>query len=187
MRKHPSLMAFNFEKWVEENADQLKPPVGNKLMHTGSDMIVIAVGGPNTRADFHDDPADEWFYQIKGNMILKIADKGGIYDVPISEGEVFMLPRHTLHSPQRPQAGSIGIVVEGPRQAGMLEGFEWFCFECESRVHRVEVPLDGPEGIVNQLPKIFDSYDKNIEARTCPECGVLHPGKGKPPEGWVDL
>ena len=75
MRKHPSLMAFNFEKWIEENADQLKPPVGNKLVHTDSDMIVMVVGGPNTRVDFHDDPANEWFYQIRGNMILKIADE----------------------------------------------------------------------------------------------------------------
>ena len=98
-----------------------------------------------------------------------------------------MLPPHTLHAPQRPQVGSIGIVVEGARHAGMLEGFEWFCFECESRVHRVEVPLDGPEGIVHQLPKIFESYHNDISARTCSECGALHPGKGKPPEGWVGL
>ena len=98
-----------------------------------------------------------------------------------------MLPPHTLHAPQRPQAGSLGIVVEGARHAGMLEGFEWFCFECESRVHRVEVPLDGPQGIVDKLPKIFESYHNDVDARTCPECGAVHPGKGKPPEGWVGL
>ena len=187
MRTHPRFEAFNFKKWIEENADQLKPPVGNKLVHTDSDMIVMVVGGPNTRVDFHDDPANEWFYQIKGDMVLKIADEGGIYDVPICEGEVFMLPPHTLHAPQRPQVGSFGLVVEGARYAGMLEGFEWFCFECENRVHRVELPLDGPEGIVHKLPKIFEAYHNDISARTCSECGTLHPGKGKPPEGWVGL
>jgi len=186
MRTHPRLEAFNFKKWVEENADQLKPPVGNKLIHVGSNMIVMAVGGPNTRMDFHDDPAEEWFYQIKGDMILKIADEGGIYDVSIREGDVFMLPANTLHAPQRPEE-SLGIVIEGPRQAGMVEGFEWFCFECETRDHRVEVPLDGPQGIVDQLPRIFDSYHDDISARTCPECGTIHPGKGKPPEGWVNI
>ena len=184
MRSHPKLKAFNFEKWIDENADQLKPPVGNKLIHTDSDMIVMVVGGPNRRVDFHDDPAEEWFYQLKGDMILKIADEGGIYDLPIREGEVFMLPRHILHAPQR-QKNSIGIVVEGPRQAGMMEGFEWFCFKCENMVHRVEVPLDGPQGIVSQLPEIFESYHKDIDARTCRECGTVHPGKGLPPEGWV--
>ena len=187
MIEHPSLKAFNFNKWVEDNADQLKPPVGNKLMHKDADMIVMVVGGPNTRVDFHDDPVNEWFYQVKGDIILKIADQKGIYDIPIREGEVFMLPPHVLHAPQRPQVGSVGIVVEGARHAGMLEGFEWFCFNCQARVHRVDVPLDGPEGIVDKLPQIFESFANDIDARTCENCGTLHPGKGPAPDGWVNI
>lgn len=187
MPAHPRLQAFNFEKWVEDNADQLKPPVNNKLMHAGVDMIVMVVGGPNTRVDFHDDPVEEWFHQIKGDMMLKIADEGCIYDITVRESEVLMLPPHTIHAPQRPQEGSIGIVVEAPRQEGMLEGFEWYCFECESRVHRVEVPLGGPEGIVEVLPKIYDAFFEDEEARTCQKCGTLHPGKGQAPEGWIVL
>lgn len=74
-------------------------------------MIVMVVGGPNTRVDFHDDPVEEWFYQVKGNMVLKIAENGEIYDVPIREGEVFFLPSHTMHAPQRPEEDSIGIVI----------------------------------------------------------------------------
>ena len=97
--------AFNFQKWVEDNADQLKPPVNNKLMHAGVDTIVMVVGGPNTRVDFHDDPVDEWFFQVRGDMMLKIANDDGIHDVPIREGEVLMLPPHTIHAPQRPQEG----------------------------------------------------------------------------------
>jgi len=187
MPPHPSLQAFNFEKWVKENANQLKPPVNNKLLHDGVDMIVMVVGGPNTRVDFHDDPVNEWFHQVKGDMMLKIADRDGIYDVPVREGEVMMLPPHTLHAPQRPQEGSIGIVVEAPRQAGMLEGFEWYCFECETRVHRVEVTLGGPDGIVELLPKVYQAFYEDEEARTCSKCGTLHPGKGQAPEGWIAL
>ncbi len=187
MALHPKLRAFNFQKWVEDNADKLRPPVNNKLLHTEGDMIVMVVGGPNTRVDFHDDPVEEWFYQVKGDMMLKIADGGEIYDIPIREGEVFLLPPHVIHAPQRPQEGSIGIVVEAPRQPGMMEGFEWYCFDCGTRVHRAEVSLGEPGGIVAALPKIYDAFHNDTEARTCPECGTLHPGKGKPPEGWVSL
>ncbi|WP_380057905.1 3-hydroxyanthranilate 3,4-dioxygenase [Falsihalocynthiibacter sp. SS001] len=187
MPNHPRLKAFNFQKWVEDNADKLKPPVGNQLLHKEGDMIVMVVGSPNTRMDFHDDPVEEWFYQVKGDMMLKIADEGKIYDIPIREGEVFMLPPHVRHAPQRPQEGSLGIVVEAPRQPGMVEGFEWYCFDCEARVHRVEVALDSPEGIVTELPKIYEAFDKSIEDRTCPNCGTVHPGRGKPPADWVQL
>ena len=187
MTSHPKFAPFNFTKWIDENQEFLKPPVSNKLLHTGGGMIVMVVGGPNTRVDFHDDPVEEWFYQLRGDMMLKIAEDGEIYDVPIREGEVFMLPPHTRHAPQRPQAGSIGIVVEAPRQDGMLEGFEWYCFECEKKVHRVEVPLGGPQGIVDALPKIYDAFFEDEEARTCPKCGTLHPGKGQAPEGWIVL
>lgn len=187
MAAHPSLRAFNFEAWVEENRDKLKPPVGNQLLHHDSGMIVMVVGGPNTRTDFHDDPVDEWFYQIKGDIVLKIADRGEIYDIAIHQGDVFMLPAHTVHAPQRPQEGSIGIVVESPRMMGMKEGFEWYCFNCKARVHRVEVSLLDPNDIVDVLPKIFDEFHADVDARTCPNCAELHPGKGKPPDGWVQL
>lgn len=185
--QHPKFRPFNFLDWVDHNQDRLKPPVGNQLLHDESGMIVMVVGGPNTRVDFHDDPVEEWFYQIKGDMILKIADDGAIYDVPIREGEVFMMPSHTIHAPQRPQEGSFGIVVEAPRMAGMREGFEWYCFNCSARVHRVEVSLTAASGIVTELPKVYDAFHADEAARTCAECGTVHPGKGPPPEGWVVL
>lgn len=119
--------------------------------------------------------------------MLKIAEKGEIYDVPIREGEVFLLPPHALHAPQRPQAGSIGLVIEAPRQPDMMEGFEWFCFQCGERVHRVEVSLADPSMIVTALPKVYQDYHDDMEARKCAHCGEIHPGKGKPPEGWVQL
>jgi 3-hydroxyanthranilate 3,4-dioxygenase len=184
---HPKFIPFNFTKWVEDNQDKLQPPVNNQLLHHDSGMIVMVVGGPNTRVDFHDDPVEEWFYQIKGDMMLKVREDGVIYDVPIREGEVFMMPAHTIHAPQRPQEGSLGIVVESPRMAGMREGFEWFCFECGTRVHRIEVALVDPAMIVEALPQVYNNFHDDIQARTCPDCGTLHPGKGKPPADWVKL
>ena len=78
-------------------------------------MTVQVVGGPNERTDYHDDPVEEFFYQLKGDMLLKVVDNGNFYDVPIREGEVFLLPAHVRHSPQRPQEGSVGLVVEAAR------------------------------------------------------------------------
>ena len=177
------LKAFNFQKWIDEHKPLLKPPVGNKLVFEGTDTIVQVVGGPNARADYHDDPVEEFFYQLKGDMVLKVYDEGKFYDVPIREGEVFMLPAHVRHSPQRPQEGSIGLVVEPSRPPGTVDGFEWFCFECGTKLHRIEVTV---ENIVRDLPPLYEAFFADEEKRTCTNCGALHPGK-KPPEGWVKL
>ena len=116
------LHAFNFQNWIDENQHLLKPPVGNKKVFEDGDMTVQVVGGPNERTDYHDDPVEEFFYQLKGDMVLKVVDNGKFYDVPIREGEVFLLPPHVRHSPQRPQEGSVGLVVEAarPRRARCL-------------------------------------------------------------------
>ena len=100
------LKAFNFQKWIAENEHLLKPPVGNKKVFEDGDMTVQVVGGPNERCDYHDDPVEGFFYQLKGNMVLKVGDNGNFYDVPIKEGEVFLLPPHVRHSPQRRRARS---------------------------------------------------------------------------------
>ena len=175
------LRAFNFQKWISENQHLLKPPVGNKKVFEDGDMTVQVVGGPNERADYHDDPVEEFFYQLKGNMVLKVGDNGNFYDVPIKEGEVFLLPPHVRHSPQRP-AGSIGLVVEPKRyDADPHDAFEWYCFECGALVHRIEVKV---EHLVRDLPPLYEAFFADEKARTCKKCGAIHPGK-KPPDGWV--
>jgi len=181
MHLHPRLKPFDFADWIERHRDQLKPPVGNKLLFEEDGMIVMVVGGPNARVDFHDDPVQEFFYQLEGDMVLKVADGGTIYDVPIRQGEVFLLPPHVRHSPQRPVPGSVGLVVEAPRVAGMKDGFEWFCFNCGALVHRVEVPVSN---IVTDLPPLFEAFYADTAARTCGKCGAVHPGK-EPPPGWA--
>lgn len=174
---------FNLNSWIEQNAHLLKPPVSNKLLFENTGIIVQVVGGLNQRVDFHDDPAEEFFYQLRGDMVLKIADNGSVYDLPIREGEVFLLPPHIRHSPQRPVPDSVGLVVEGARHAGMMDGFEWFCFQCGALVHRVEVEV---QNIVKDLPPLFDAFYADFDKRICRECGTIHPGK-TPPENWVTL
>jgi len=176
------LQAFNFQGWIENNRHLLKPPVSNKKIFEDADMTVQVIGGPNERTDFHVDPVEEFFYQLKGDMVLKVVDGGRMYDVPIREGEVFMLPARVPHSPQRPQDGSIGLVVEAARP-NALDGFEWYCFACGAQVHRVEVKV---ENVVRDLPPVYDAFYADANARKCKKCGTLHPGK-KPPAGWVKI
>ena len=177
------LAAFNFQKWIDDNRHLLKPPVGNQQIWKDADLMVTVVGGPNKRKDYHDDPVEEFFYQIKGDMVLKVFDGKEFYDVPIQEGEIFLLPAHMRHSPQRPQEGSLGLVIEPARPEGALDAIEWYCFECQALVHRSELDL---ESIVDDLPPVYEAFYASEENRTCPNCQAVHPGK-EPPEGWVTL
>jgi 3-hydroxyanthranilate 3,4-dioxygenase len=174
------LRAFNFQDWIARNQHLLKPPVGNKKVFEDGDMTVMVVGGPNQRTDFHDDPVEEFFYQLKGDMVLKVVDGGRFYDVPIREGDVFLLPPHVPHSPQRPQAGSVGLVVEPKRAAEEKDGFNWYCFNCGALVHRVEVKV---KHLVKDLPPLYEAFYADAKARACKQCGAVHPGK-EVPEGW---
>ncbi|NNE84604.1 MAG: 3-hydroxyanthranilate 3,4-dioxygenase [Alphaproteobacteria bacterium] len=177
------LSAFDFQGWIDEHRHLLKPPVGNVQIWEDADLMVTIVGGPNQRTDFHDDPVEEFFYQLEGDMVLMVHEDGAIRGVPIRAGEILLLPAHTRHSPQRPQAGSVGLVIEPKRPLGELDGFEWFCFGCGALIHRVEVELTS---LVRDLPPLYDAFYADTAARTCAECGELHPGKA-PPEGWVKI
>jgi 3-hydroxyanthranilate 3,4-dioxygenase len=162
--------------WLADHADDLKPPVSNAQIWTGSDMIVTVVGGGNQRTDYHDDPCPEFFHQLKGDMILRIVDQPGDAprDQPIREGEVFLLPAHVRHSPQRPDPDSIGMVIEYARPPDAPDGFEWYCPRCRALVHRSEVLL---RSIVDDLPPLFEAFYSSDDARTCPSCGHVHPGR----------
>jgi 3-hydroxyanthranilate 3,4-dioxygenase len=167
---------FNFNRWIDEHQHLLKPPVGNAQIWQDTDFIVTVVGGPNQRTDYHDDPLEEFFYQLRGNMVLRIHEDGKPRDIPIREGEIFLLPPHVRHSPQRPEPGSVGLVIERQRPQGLVDGFEWFCPACNTRLHRVEVQL---KSIVKDLPPLFEQFYADAEKRTCKSCGTVHPGKGK--------
>ncbi len=167
---------LNLNKWIDDHRDLLKPPVGAKTVWTDTDFMVTVVGGPNERPDYHDDPLEEFFFQLRGDMILKVIDDGARRDIPIREGEIFLLPPHVLHSPQR-QADTIGLIVERTRPAGLFDAFEWFCDACHARVHRREVQVGGLEQGVNQ---VLDEYNTKPELRSCAGCGHVNPGRDAP-------
>jgi len=166
---------INFAQWISENQHLLKPPVGNKMMTAGNDFIVMIVGGPNSRTDFHVDPYEEWFYQVKGNIHVDLMVDGKPQSVQIHEGETWLLPGNTPHSPQRPEEGSIGLVIERIREEGTLEKFQWYCPNCSALVHEVELQV---RDIVADLPPVFTAFYADEQDRTCKQCGTVHPGKG---------
>jgi 3-hydroxyanthranilate 3,4-dioxygenase len=162
-------LPFNLLQWIDRNRGLLKPPVGNKRLFEDSGFIVMAVGGPNSRKDFHHDPGEELFLQIEGSMVLKTVQDGKIVDVPIRAGEIFLLPREMPHSPQRP-AGSVGIVVERQRQPDELDGFSWYCENCGHQLSLERVPVSDIE---TQLPEVFARFYASLARRTCRVCGSV--------------
>ncbi|HWG68569.1 MAG TPA: 3-hydroxyanthranilate 3,4-dioxygenase [Steroidobacteraceae bacterium] len=166
---------FNLYAWIERHRDELKPPVGNKLLFKDSTFIIMAVGGPNSRKDFHHDPYEEFFFQVEGDILLKTVQDGRLTDVPIRQGEVFLLPPEVPHSPQRP-AGSVGIVVERQRSADELDGFSWYCEHCGHRLYLERVAV---RNIETQLPEIFSRFYASLAHRTCAECGTVLQAPGR--------
>ncbi len=164
---------LNFARWIDEHREALQPPVGNAQIWEDGDFIVTVVGGPNRRTDYHDDPLEEFFFQMKGDVVLRVMEDGRPHDLPIREGDIFLLPPHVRHSPQRP-ADSVGLVIEYRRPPGVRDGFEWYCLDCHALVHRAEVQL---QSIVRDLPPLFARFYDNAALRKCPACGVVHPGK----------
>jgi len=166
---------LNFQRWLDDNAHRLKPPVGNQQVWTDSDFMVTVVGGPNGRSDFHDDPVEEFFHQFKGSAYLLLWDRGKYERVDLREGDIFLLPPHTLHSPQRPEAGSLCLVLERKRPAGERDAFQWCCARCGTLVQRHEVLL---QSIVDDLPPLYEKfYASSEQDRRCPACGEIHPGR----------
>ena len=160
---------INFKTWIEEHRHLLKPSVGNRVVYDEGDFMIMVVGGPNSRKDYHVDTVEEFFYQLEGDMLLKIIENGKRVDVPIKEGEIFLLPKNVPHSPQRFEK-TIGLVVEYKREEGALDGFQWYCDSCDKLIHEVTLDL---ENIVTQLPPLFDAYWNNMDARTCESCGDI--------------
>ena len=166
-----SLTAFNLQQWIDEHRDQLRPPVCNQQVFEENDFIVMIVGGPNARKDYHVDEGPELFYMIEGDMLLKVVVDGEQRSIPIREGEMLLLPPRVPHSPQR-FADTVGIVVERARLPQELDGFMWFCENCSSKLYEEFVYVDD---IVEQLPPIFERFYASEQKRTCDECGMVMP------------
>ena len=159
---------FNLYKWIEDNKELLKPPVGNKNLYVESgDYIVMIVGGPNARKDYHYNETEELFFQIEGDILVKTQQNGKCVDVPIKAGEMFLLPAKIPHSPVRP-ANSVGLVIERKRKPHHKDGLMWFCDSCNHSLKTYKFKLDNIE---KDFISRFKEYYKSEKMRTCDKCG----------------
>ena len=168
----PVSAPFNLKKWIDEHRDLLKPPVGNQCVYKDAeDFIVMVVGGPNSRKDYHFNETEELYYQLEGNIVVKIIDDGVPKDIHIQEGDMFLLPPRTPHSPQR-GPNTIGLVIEKVRK-NEEDGFIWFCENCGNMLHEEKLVVTD---IVAQLPPVMNKFYGSEEQRTCNKCGnVMQP------------
>jgi len=162
---------FNLQKWIDDNRELLKPPVGNKNLYpAGTDYIVMVVGGPNARKDYHYNETEELFYQLEGSINVRIQEEGKAVDVPIHAGEMYLLPPKVPHSPMRSE-GSVGLVIERVRKnTKFKDGLMWFCDNCNHKLHETYFELDNIEK--DFLPRFREFYASK-ELRTCNNCGTL--------------
>lgn len=168
------LPPLDLHRWIDAHRHLLKPPVGNKCIVDG-DFIIMIVGGPNARTDYHHDEGPEFFYQLEGEMVLKVQENGLARDIPIHAGQIFYLPPRVPHSPQR-LANSVGLVIERRRLPDEKDGLLWFCERCNHKVYEEYFVLDDIE---RDFPPVFDRFYGSPEARTCDACGHLNPAPEK--------
>ncbi len=163
------LAPFNLQKWIDENRDLLKPPIGNKNLYIeAGDFIVMVVGGPNAHKDFHYNETEELFYQIEGDILVKIQENGEVRDIHIKEGDIFLLPANIPHSPIR-GANTVGLVIEKVRRnSDYKDGLMWFCDKCNTPLQDYKFKLENIE--VDFLSR-FKSFYSSEEMRTCKNCG----------------
>jgi 3-hydroxyanthranilate 3,4-dioxygenase len=172
------LVAFNLWKWIEQNRIAFEPPVGNKVIWEDSQFTAMVIRGPNARRDFHVDPSDELFYMLRGDMVLEYMQDGRRQEQIIREGEMFLVPALTPHSPHRP-AGTWGLVVEIKRRPEQTESLLWFCDRCDARLHTVTMHVAHIE---TELKAEIERFDASLELRTCRTCGHLQPESAPVPQ-----
>ncbi len=162
----PIAAPFNLQGWIDDHRHLLKPPVGNFCVWENTEFIVMIVGGPNARKDYHFNEGEEFYYQIEGDIVLKIIDDGKPRDLHIRAGDIFLLPPRTPHSPQRGE-NTVGMVVERKRAKQELDGFLWYCENCGEKLYE---EYEFVTDIVKQLPPIFERFYDNSDHCTCKKC-----------------
>jgi 3-hydroxyanthranilate 3,4-dioxygenase len=161
-------LPVNLMQWARENRDQLKPPVGNKYLYDGNDFFVMVIGGPNARNDFHVTNSEEYFYQLKGDIVVRIREGGEIKDIPVREGETFFIPGNVPHAPTRPP-DTIGVVVERRRPPGETEHQQFYCERCGELVYDKEFDC---KDIVEHFAQSMEAFWADPELATCKKCGA---------------
>lgn len=162
---------FNLQKWIEENRDTLKPPVGNRnLYKEAGDFIVMIVAGPNARKDYHYNETEELFYQLEGHINIHIQEDGQKKTLHLGPGDMYLHPAGVPHSPERRER-SIGLVVERKREHMEVEdGLLWFCDQCNNKLYEAYFTLHDIE---KDFLKHFEKFYGSEELRTCENCGTV--------------
>jgi 3-hydroxyanthranilate 3,4-dioxygenase len=163
-----ALKPFSLMGWIEEHRDEFRKPVGNKVVWHDTHFIAF-VSGANSRNDFHINPGDEIFVQLKGDIRVDLMIDGKRVVNPVREGEVLLVPALVPHAPRRP-ADTWGFIVERKREPGELDGFAWFCERCDNQLHSVEFQL---EDIERQFAGMLEEFNGSEQMRTCERCGEL--------------
>lgn len=161
---------INFKRWIDEHRHLLKPPVGNQQIWADRELMVTVVGGPNARTDYHINEGEEFFYQLEGDITLRVLEHGKPVDIPIREGDIFLLPPRLPHSPQRPP-NTVGLVLERRRLPHEQDGFVWVCDGCGAKLYEEFFHLTD---LVAQLPPVFARYWGDPKNTTCKRCGRTH-------------
>ena len=164
-------LPFDLQAWIDAELPTSLGAIGNREVFKNSDFIFQIIRGPNARNDFHIDPFDEIFYQIRGHIFVHVIDEGKERRLRIAEGEVFLLPKQIYHSPRRPP-GSIGLVIERPRARDELDGIAWFCPGCAGKLHQVDFWC---QDIERGLRDVIQTFNANEALRTCTRCGAILP------------
>ena len=172
------LISTGLWRWIEENRASFEPPVGNKVLWEDSQFTAMVIRGPNRRRDFHDDPSDEIFYMLKGDMTLEYIEDGRRQTRVIPEGGLFLVPALVPHAPHRP-ADTWGVVVEIKRTPGQTESLRWFCDRCDAPLHEVTMQVGDIE---KDLKAAIERFDESLELRTCRRCGHVQPEQPPVPE-----
>ena len=165
------LSAINFMGWIDKHRHLLKPPVGNCEVYPNSEFIVMVIGGPNTRTDYHVNAGEEFFYQLEGDIVLKTIEDGVFRDVTIKEGEILLLPPNVPHSPRRP-AGTVGLVIERQRKEHEIDALQWHCESCNHLLHEARFSL---QDITKDLIPAIQHFYASTDLHRCSQCGAMHP------------
>lgn len=166
----------NLKAWIDDHRELLKPPVGNAMVWKDGEFLVMIVGGPNRRKDFHVEEGEEFFYQVEGDITVRILEDGEFEDIPIREGEIFLLPARVPHSPQRPP-NTVGMVIERVRKPGELDHLRWYCENCGEVLHDAAFRL---ENLATQLKPIIENFYADESLRSCKKCNtVMQPPPAK--------
>jgi len=161
--------AFNLREWIDQHRHLLKPPVGNTIVWEDTDLMVMIVGGPNVRKDYHINPTEEFYYQLEGDVSVKVMEQDGPREIPIREGEVFLLPPFVPHSPQRP-AKTVGMVIERRRPEGSHDHLRWYCESCGEVLYDPQFHLTN---LATQIKPVIEEFFSREDLRTCKACGHI--------------